>query len=101
MHGSRPAHDAERLTKSSAFLADQLEPFVLGEDRDTSVLGLGELGAGAGTRDYIVGLLRYRARGLGAEPLRHRLGLIPRHLLKRAGENDGLAGDDRIRARPL
>src|SRR6266545_3378842 len=78
----------------SALLADQLEPFVLGEDGNAEILGLGELRARAGTRNHVVGLLRHRACGLGAEPLGHGLGLVARHLFERAREYDGLAGDD-------
>src|ERR1043165_7548917 len=45
--------------------------------------------------------LRHRARGLGAEPLGHRLGLVAGHLLERAGEYDSLPGDHRARRRLL
>ena len=51
--------------------------------------------------DDIVGLLRHRAGGLGAEPLGHRLRLVARHLFQRAGEHHGLAGDGRIGLRLL
>src|SRR5689334_9452084 len=77
---------------SSPPLADQLKPLILGENRYSGFLGLVELRAGARPRDHIIRLLRYRASGLGAETLRHRLGLIARHLLERAGEHHGLAG---------
>ena len=46
-----------------------------------------------GTGDDEIGLGRHRAGDLGAQPLGHRLGLAARHLLERAGEDDGLAGD--------
>ena len=57
-----------------------------------------ELRAGAGAGDDEVGLLRHRARDLGAEPLGHRLRLVAGHLLQRAGEDHGLAGDRRVDA---
>ena len=52
-----------------------------------------------GPGDDEVGLLRHRARDLGAEPLGQRLGLVAGHLLQRAGEDHGLAGDRRMRRR--
>jgi MFS transporter, DHA1 family, multidrug resistance protein len=54
-----------------------------------------KLGAGAGAGDDEVGLLRHRARHLRPQPLRHRLGLLPRHPLQRPGEHHRLAGDRR------
>ena len=65
------------------------------------LLGLGELRAGARTGHHVVGLLRHRARDLRAQPLGHRLGLVARHLLQRAGEHHGLAGDRRVRLHRL
>ncbi len=63
---------------------------------DARVARLVELRTCARTRDHIVGLLRHRTRNLGAKPLRHRLGLVARHLFQRAGEHHGLAGNGRI-----
>ena len=61
----------------------KLQPLVLGEHRDAELLGLGELGAGARPGHDVIGLLRHRARRLGAEPLGRGLGLLARHLLQR------------------
>ena len=55
-----------------------------------------ELRAGAGAGDDQVGLGRDRARGLGAELLGLRLGLVAREGFEAAGEDDGLAGDRRF-----
>src|SRR5580704_16982772 len=56
-------------------LADEREPLVLGEHDDAGRAGLVELGAGAGSGDHVVVLLRHRRRDLGAEALGHRLRL--------------------------
>ena len=79
----------------SAF-ADQLQPGVLVQHRDAELGGLLGLRAGVGADHQIVGLLRDRAGDLGAQRLGARLGLGAGHLLQRAGEDDGLAGDRRI-----
>src|SRR5262249_59135230 len=70
-----------RTKRQSALFADQLKPLVLSEDGDAELFGLAEFGSGARTRHHVVGLLRHRAGGLGAEPFRHGLGLVAPHLL--------------------
>src|SRR5258708_107270 len=88
--------DAVHFPVPDASPPDQFQPFVLGKHGDAVLLGLCEFRAGAGTGDHVIRLLRHRARSLGAEPLGHGLGLVARHLLQRAGEDDGLAGDRRV-----
>src|SRR6516164_8823035 len=82
-------------------LADEHEPLVLGEHVHAGFARLVELAPGAWPGDEVIGLLRHRARYLGAEPFGHGLGLIAGHLLERAGEYHGLAGDRGIAARLL
>src|SRR6202790_1797828 len=78
---------------------NQLQPLVLSQHLDAVLLGLGEFRAGAGTGDHVIGLLRHRTRRLGAQPLGGGLGFVARHLLQRAGEDHGLAGDRRVALR--
>src|SRR5258705_3495782 len=84
-----------------AALAHEIEPLIFREHRHTEVLRLAKLRAGAGAGDHIVGLLRHRARDLGAEPLGHGFGLVAGHLFERAGEDHGLARHYRIGSRAL
>src|SRR5262249_41900297 len=73
-------------------LPHQLQPVVLAQHGDAELLRARELRAGARAGDHVVGLLRDRARSLGAEPLGHGFRLLAGHLFERAGEHHGLAG---------
>src|SRR5882757_9988337 len=79
-------------------LADQLQPIVFRKHGDAEFARLGELGAGILTGDDIIGLLRYRARDLGAETLRHRLGFVAGEFRQRPREHHRLAGNRRALA---
>src|SRR6185437_2678495 len=92
---------APRNDEESRLSPHQLQPLILRQHGDAVLLRFRELRAGARAGDDVVGLLRYRARGLGAETLSHRLGLVAGHLFQRAGEHHGLAGDRRIALRLL
>ena len=77
-----PAHAPASFSHSSSL-----------EHRHAELRRLAELRARARAGHHVVGLLRHRARDLGAEALGHRLGLVARHLFQGAGEHHGLAGD--------
>src|SRR4029077_19047211 len=81
------------LVRRCLFFPHQLEPLVFGQHRDASLARLVELGACTRPRHHIIGFLRHRAGGLGAEPLGHRLRFLARHLFQGAGEHHGLARD--------
>src|SRR5258708_14348095 len=68
---------------------DQLQPIIFGEHVNAEFARLGELVAGVFAGDDVIGLLRHRARDLGAESLRHLLGLIAGEFGIRYREPDG------------
>ena len=90
--------DANNVSPSLAY---QIEPFIFTQNGHPRVSRLGELRAGAGAGHHVIRLFRNRAGDLGAQTLGHGLGFVARHLLQRAGEDDGLPGNRRIGRRPL
>src|SRR5262245_43518342 len=82
-------------------LPHHLQPFLLAQHLHAELRCLGELRARARAGNDIIGLLRHRSRGLGAEPLGFGLRLLARHLLERTGEHHGLAGDGGMPRRAL
>src|ERR1035437_5469320 len=92
--GDRGGGDGRGLWRAGgALAADQLQPLVFGKHLYAVLFGFGQFRAGAGARDHVVGLLRHRAGGLGAQALGRGLGLLARHLLQAACKHHGLAGD--------
>ena len=88
-----------RASPASA-LAHQRQPCILVDHLDAELARLVELGAGARPGDDEVVFFDTEPATLAPSRSAMRLGLLAGHLLQRAGEHHGLAGDGRCGGRP-
>src|SRR5688500_2988557 len=78
-----PAENHRAWTAAPSRLTDAPEPFCLIDHFNAVLLRIFQFRAGAGSCHQEIGVLRYRSRYLGPEPLGHGLCLLARNAFER------------------